>query len=183
MASQCGLRSTSDPHAAVGKRPTTVGHPPLLTHRLSFTDGQKFAIHRRMCVCKHMCDTANSACLNSAARMYYSTGLRIESHPCILCAWEKVILMLIAFACVLAVVLGAGYCLVWWTPSPQGGGRPDQKKVCIPKLKFYCLQQVHHRKSPQREVVRCSAGSGVVYPPPLFGGRPRSIPQRMVSDV
>ena len=37
-------------------------------------------------------------------------------------------------------------------------------------------------KSPQREVVRSSAGAGVVYPP-FLGGHSRSIPQGMILDV
>ena len=36
-------------------------------------------------------------------------------------------------------------------------------------------------KSPRREVVRSSAGAGVVYP--LFWGHSRSIPQGMIFDV
>ena len=37
-------------------------------------------------------------------------------------------------------------------------------------------------KSPGREVVRSSAGAGVVYPS-FFGGHSRSIPQGMILDV
>ena len=36
-------------------------------------------------------------------------------------------------------------------------------------------------ESPRREVVRSSAGAGVIYPP--FWGHSRSIPQGMILDV
>ena len=47
------------------------------------------------------------------------------------------------------------------------------------------LVQPSERKleSPRREVVRSSAGACVILPPPLFGGRLRSIPQGMILDV
>ena len=45
-----------------------------------------------------------------------------------------------------------------------------------------CTQHIHTLgKSPRREVVRSSAGTGVVYPP--FWGHSRSIPQGMILDV
>ena len=43
-------------------------------------------------------------------------------------------------------------------------------------------QSDHRGKSPRREVVRSSAGAGVVYPP-LFWDRLRSMPQGMTLDV
>ena len=62
---------------------------------------------------------------------------------------------------------------------------------CTGRAAVWCGRQCESRagrllgifsaKSPRREVVRSSAGAGVVSP--LFGGHLRSIPQRVVSDV
>ena len=52
---------------------------------------------------------------------------------------------------------------------PTAGGRPPVYWKSV-------------AESPRREVVRSSAGAGVVYPP-FWGGHLRSIPQGMILDV
>ena len=55
----------------------------------------------------------------------------------------------------------------------------------LTRCRLYSLRLLQGEgKSPRREVIRSSAGAGVVYPP--FGGgggHPRSIPQGMILDV
>ena len=59
------------------------------------------------------------------------------------------------------------YFFLWqWSPPPPRP--PDQRD-----------RRGEKRNHPQREVVRSSAGAGVVSPPPLLGGRSRTIPQSM----
>ena len=58
-------------------------------------------------------------------------------------------------------------------PRRRGGGSGNGAPVTEPLVKYH---------SPRREVVRSSAGAGVVYPP-LFGGHSRSIPQGMILVV
>ena len=51
-----------------------------------------------------------------------------------------------------------------------------------PSFDLFSLVGCSITESPRREVVRSSAGAGVIYPP-LFWGHLRSIPQGMILDV